>query len=259
MERLAQGPGWSLFRLPLPGTPLDDGGPLTSPPKGSGTGWVRLLRFDGGPKRRLWSARFTHPRSASLAERRWNLVCVLRAAGVVTPEPLAVVAEGSAVTSPRSAIVWREAEEGQRRVRSGTGARGAHRPATRARRRHDVARDARDSPAGGSGRSDSRRTERPAAGGSTLRVGTVGRSRGAQPRRPLAHPARGTPRRLARARSRLTTSCRQVRAGPRRKADADATRASIGPPRSLLCAACIRTRPSPKGRRPPPAVSWVAS
>lgn len=112
LERLAQGPGWSLFRLPLPGTPLDDGGPLTSPPKGSGTGWVRLLRFDGGPKRRLWSARFTHPRSASLAERRWNLVCVLRAAGVVTPEPLAVVAEGSAVTSPRSAIVWREAEEG---------------------------------------------------------------------------------------------------------------------------------------------------
>jgi hypothetical protein len=112
MEQLEEGPGWTLFRLPLPGTPLDDGGPLTSSPRGSGTGWVRLLRFDGAPKRRLWSARFTHPRSASLAERRWNLVCVLRGAGVVTPEPLAVVAEGSAVASSRSALVWREADEG---------------------------------------------------------------------------------------------------------------------------------------------------
>jgi len=51
------------------------------------------------------SARFTRPRSASLAEREWNLVCHARANGLGTPEPIAVGAVRAPLFAEQSFFV----------------------------------------------------------------------------------------------------------------------------------------------------------
>ncbi len=103
--------GDRLVRYPLPGTPTRADGPLRGKPAGSGTGWVLLERFRQSGWGDLLRARFTHPRSASLAERRWNLLCHLRAHGVGTPEPLCVGARGDGPVSRTSFLVTRELVE----------------------------------------------------------------------------------------------------------------------------------------------------
>ncbi len=110
-ERVSRGADRSTTRFPLPGTPASDGGPLTSSPQGGGTGWVVLERFHRSPWRELFRSRFTHPRSASIAERRWNLLCHLRQHGVGTPQPLAVGARGAGPVSRRSFLITRDLED----------------------------------------------------------------------------------------------------------------------------------------------------
>lgn len=100
------------LRYPLPGTPGEDGR-LTGAPRGAGTGWVRLVRYRGGGFIESLRARFTEPRSSSLAERDWNLLCALRASGVGTPEPLAVGSLGGGF-SRRSFLVTRELQRVRR-------------------------------------------------------------------------------------------------------------------------------------------------
>jgi len=58
--------------------------------------------------REVLGARFTKPPSASLAEREWNLLCTLRAAGVPTAEPLGVASESRAIAARRALLVTRE-------------------------------------------------------------------------------------------------------------------------------------------------------
>lgn len=102
--------GRTRMRFPLPGTPLYEGGPLTESPRGVGTGWVLLERWTRpalGPSLR---ARLTHPRSLSLAERTWNLLCHLRASGVGTPEPLAVGSVRRGLLMRDSFLITREFE-----------------------------------------------------------------------------------------------------------------------------------------------------
>lgn len=101
-ERLGEARGSVTLRVPLPGT-------LKGRPRGGGTGWMILRRFQGGAGR--WAARFTHPRSDSLAGREWNLLCALRRAGVVTAAPLALAYEGHPLFSRRSALVTRALED----------------------------------------------------------------------------------------------------------------------------------------------------
>jgi hypothetical protein len=67
-----------------------------------------LTRFVRSRWSDLWHARFTHPRSQSLAEREWNLLCHLRSAGVSTPEPLAVGRAGAGAFAHRSFVLTRE-------------------------------------------------------------------------------------------------------------------------------------------------------
>ena len=67
-----------------------------------------LERWSAPPWSALLRSRLTHPRSASLAERHWNLLCHLRAHGVGTPQPLAVGASGAGLVSRRSFLVTRE-------------------------------------------------------------------------------------------------------------------------------------------------------
>lgn len=101
--------GAQVMRLPLPGTP-DGSGPLTSSPRGAGTGLIDLVRFQNPGLWERMVARFTHPRSASLAEREWNILCHLRHAGLSTPEPMAVVRRGSGLLGGASALVTRSLE-----------------------------------------------------------------------------------------------------------------------------------------------------
>ena len=102
-------PGREVLRCPLPGTP-DPGGSLRGRPEGAGTGWVELHRYSGAGIREGLRARFTAPRSTSLAERDWNLLCHLRGHGVATPEPLAVARTGAGPFSRRSVLVVRSLE-----------------------------------------------------------------------------------------------------------------------------------------------------
>lgn len=95
-----------IVRFPLPGTP-DESGRVHERPRGAGTGHALLCVYHTTLFRGL-RARFTHPRSASLAEREWNLACHLRAAGVSTPELLAVAARGVGLYAGESALVTRE-------------------------------------------------------------------------------------------------------------------------------------------------------
>ena len=115
-ERLVSDGGFERWRFPLPGTPLAPGGPMTERPQGAGTGWVRLERWRGGTWRTRWSARFSAPRSASLAERHWNLLCLLRAHGIGTQEPWAVGAVEGGLFAPASFLVTREFETPTRRL-----------------------------------------------------------------------------------------------------------------------------------------------
>jgi hypothetical protein len=128
---IATGAGLEVLRYPLPGTPearqeLPEGGPSAGPrgldqarnverlsgrPMGAGTGFVLLRRFTHSALRERWRARFTHPRSTSLTEREWNLMCRAREHGVATPEPLAVGRGEGAVFAERSFLVVRELDD----------------------------------------------------------------------------------------------------------------------------------------------------
>lgn len=96
-----------LLRVPLPGTSTD-GLNLLGSPAGAGTGWIYVRRYRSTPFLERARHRLTQPRSQSAAERDWNLLCLLRAAGITTPEPLAVASEAHPLYSPRSALVTRE-------------------------------------------------------------------------------------------------------------------------------------------------------
>ena len=100
-ELLGEAQGSVTLRVPLPGT-------LKGRPRGGGTGWMILRRFQGGAGR--LTARLTHPRSDSHAGREWNLLCALRGAGVVTAAPLALAYEAHPLFSRRSALVTRALE-----------------------------------------------------------------------------------------------------------------------------------------------------
>lgn len=108
-ELVAEGEGWKLWRIPLPGTP-DESGLVTEAPKGSGTGWIRVKRYEGGGLSDVMRARLKQPRSSSFAVREWNLLCQLRERGVPTQEPLAVGEVSAALFSPSSVLVTRELE-----------------------------------------------------------------------------------------------------------------------------------------------------
>jgi len=109
LETLERSPARARFRLPLPGTP-DARGNLTGRPGALGTGWLWLSTYSGGLGE-LLRARCTRPRSASLAEREWNLLCHLRAQGVGTCEPLLVGARGAGLVSARSFLLVRAPED----------------------------------------------------------------------------------------------------------------------------------------------------
>ena len=92
---LARGPsGCRRWRFALPGTPGPDGR-LTGPPKGAGTGWVELWRWDGLGQR-------------IRGENAWNLLCHLRGQGVATAMPLFVGSRG--LLRQSAAVVVRELE-----------------------------------------------------------------------------------------------------------------------------------------------------
>lgn len=73
-----------------------------------GGDWLRLRRYTGGSFARRLAARVTAPRSESLAERAWNLACHLRAAGVGTPELVAVGSRGRGPVARDSFLLTRE-------------------------------------------------------------------------------------------------------------------------------------------------------
>ncbi|MEQ1893812.1 MAG: hypothetical protein ABL998_14825, partial [Planctomycetota bacterium] len=87
-RELSAAPGTRRIEFALPGTP-DVRGNLTGRPGELGTGFLWLTSY-ATPLGTALRARFTAPPSASLAERDWNVLCLLRAAGVGTPEPLCV-------------------------------------------------------------------------------------------------------------------------------------------------------------------------
>ena len=107
---------WECLRMPLPGTPSAEGAKRTEAPRGAGTGWVLLERWRRVPLGRLLGLRFGSPRSLSVAERHWNLLCYLRANGIGTPEPLAVGARGGGLVSRDSFLVTRAFESGTLRL-----------------------------------------------------------------------------------------------------------------------------------------------
>jgi hypothetical protein len=76
---------------------------MAAPELGQGELLVRVWKRASLAER--LSARFTRPRSASLAEREWNLVCYARANGVGTCEPLAVGAEKAPLFAESSFFV----------------------------------------------------------------------------------------------------------------------------------------------------------
>lgn len=108
LEILERAPGRTRVAFPLPGTP-DVRGNLTGRPGPLGTGWLWLTAYESAwPE--LLRVRFTAPRSASLAEREWNLICHLRARGVGTCEPLLVGARGTGLVSAHSFLLVRAPE-----------------------------------------------------------------------------------------------------------------------------------------------------
>ena len=99
-----------ILRCPLPGTP-DESGRMQNAPRGAGTGWMHVRRYHDASTRTWLVARFTHPRSESLAAREWNLICHLRASGVATPEPMALVEQPAVLFANHSCLVTRELED----------------------------------------------------------------------------------------------------------------------------------------------------
>ncbi|MBM3991676.1 MAG: hypothetical protein FJ298_11795 [Planctomycetes bacterium] len=93
------------YVVPLPGTP-DEAGRQHEKPRGAGTGLLHVERFGRGGWPGL-SARLTHPRSASLAARAWNLACHLQAHGVATPQLVALAERGASVFGAESVLVTR--------------------------------------------------------------------------------------------------------------------------------------------------------
>ncbi len=94
--------------VPLPGTP-DDDGIQHEKPRGAGTGLLYVRRFEAGGMAGI-RARFTQPRSASLAARRWNVMCHLQAHGLATPQLVALAERGSSPLGRESVLVTRELE-----------------------------------------------------------------------------------------------------------------------------------------------------
>lgn len=94
--------------VPLPGTP-DECGVQHEKPRGAGTGLLHVQRFSAGGLAGL-SARFTHPRSTSLAARAWNLTCHLQAHGVATPQLVALAERGSSLFGAESVLITRDLE-----------------------------------------------------------------------------------------------------------------------------------------------------
>ncbi|MDP6385418.1 MAG: lipopolysaccharide kinase InaA family protein [Planctomycetota bacterium] len=133
-QEVSRGEESSLFRLPLPGTPGQGLPPAR--PRGAGTGFVYLRRYPGVRLGHALRTRLTAPCSDSVALRDWNLLCHLRSAGIVTPEPLAWCARGGgffaqqsalvtrALTGTRPVLEWLEAEEDPARRRLGVTALG---------------------------------------------------------------------------------------------------------------------------------------
>ena len=103
---VAEWRGETVTRVPLPGT-SDHAGRRREPPRGAGTGWMLVHGFSGGAAE-LARARFTRPRSSSLAARRWNLLCHLRAHGIGAPEPLAMGERPGPLAAVQSFLVVRE-------------------------------------------------------------------------------------------------------------------------------------------------------
>lgn len=108
-RELAAPGGARRIAFALPGT-SDARGNLTGRPGELGTGWLWLTSYSSGLRAAL-RARFTAPPSASLAERDWNVLCLLRARGVGTPEPLCVGAPGDGLLARRSFLVVRALED----------------------------------------------------------------------------------------------------------------------------------------------------
>jgi hypothetical protein len=98
----------SALRLPLPGTP-DATGRQREKPRGAGTGLLYLRRYRPGGLEG-WRARFTHPRSTSLAARHWNLICHLQAHGLAAPQLVALAERGGGVAGAESLVITRELE-----------------------------------------------------------------------------------------------------------------------------------------------------
>jgi lipopolysaccharide kinase (Kdo/WaaP) family protein len=125
---LRESPHETLWRVPLPGTP-DEQGRLLEPPTDVSPGWlwVRVFRGRNGA---LLEARCTHPRSTSVAARWWNLACHLEASGVGGPRLVALVERGNALAAAQSCLVVRELEGF---APLGTWLAAAHTPQTRRR------------------------------------------------------------------------------------------------------------------------------
>jgi hypothetical protein len=104
-RELPAAPGTRRFEFALPGTP-DARGNLVGRPGELGTGFLWLTSY-ASPLAPTLRARFTTPPSASLAERDWNVLCLLRAAGVGTSEPLCVGAAGNGLVARRSFLLVR--------------------------------------------------------------------------------------------------------------------------------------------------------
>lgn len=109
-EVLERGRGWELVRVPLPGTGGADGRPRGRP-RGAGTGHLWLWRWHRSPAGERLAARLLPPRSTSPAARAWNVFCLLRGAGVATPELLAFAEEPSPLGAVRSALCVRAPDD----------------------------------------------------------------------------------------------------------------------------------------------------
>lgn len=94
--------------VPLPGTP-DDDGRKHEKPRGAGTGLLHVQRFDSGGFAGF-RARFTQPRSSSLAARHWNVMCHLQAHGLATPQLVALAERGVSPLGRESVLVTRDLE-----------------------------------------------------------------------------------------------------------------------------------------------------
>jgi hypothetical protein len=85
---------------------------LALPPGVRTIGGVTVYRFRASALD-LLKARVTEPRSSSLAARAWNLACHLRAHGVATPAPLALVEFGPAGGARDSVLAVRAPEHAE--------------------------------------------------------------------------------------------------------------------------------------------------